>query len=159
MDTTVIAFIAWIVTKTGFAKPEPPRIMLLPRPEFNEIWYGARYGAAEAQKRVPLYRGANEGNETANLQAYYIPATGTIYFPDTWWPRGSRNLSMLLHELVHHVQRFNGVRPSCPAELERQAYELQAAWLREQGIANPYEAIGTDEFTVLTLTACIPPEE
>jgi hypothetical protein len=51
--------------------------------------------------------------------------------------------------VVHHVQRFNKVVPVCSAALERQAYELQATWLREQGVAEPYKLIGTDEFTVL----------
>jgi hypothetical protein len=75
-----------------------------------------------------------------------------------WNLAALRDRSILLHELVHHVQRFNKVTPPCPAALERQAYDLQARWLREQGVADPYGLMGTDEFTVVILTACMPPD-
>jgi hypothetical protein len=46
------------------------------------------------------------------------------------------------------------VKVRCTAAYERQAYDLQIAWLREQGIADPYKVIGTDEFTIRLMSAC-----
>jgi hypothetical protein len=44
---------------------------------------------------------------------------------------------------------------ACPGHIERQAYDLQAAWLREQGVAEPFELIGISEFTMMMMmTAC-----
>jgi hypothetical protein len=141
LDGLVVPLIAWIVEKTGLLAPEPPRITLLPREQMIKIYYGS--------EQVSGYR---------NLQAFYIPTARTIYLPDTWLPDELYGRSILLHELVHHVQRSNNIRVPCPAAVERQAYQLQTDWLSEQGVASPYEMIGTDEFTVRILSSCVTDE-
>lgn len=141
MDRSVVPLIAWIVEKTGLLAPEPPRITLLPREQMIKMNYGP--------EQISGYR---------NLQAFYVPMARTIYLPDTWLPGELYGRSILLHELVHHVQRSNNVRVPCPAALERQAYQLQTDWLSEQGVANPYEMIGTDEFTVRIWSSCVTDE-
>lgn len=40
---------------------------------------------------------------------------------------------VLLHELVHHVQLYNGAEFACGAAREREAYELQLAYVEETG--------------------------
>lgn len=70
-----------------------------------------------------------------------------------------RDQSILVHELVHHLQHANKVNVPCPAALERQAYHLQVLWLREQGVVDPYELMGTDEFSVRVYSMCPPIEE
>jgi hypothetical protein len=42
----------------------------------------------------------------------------------------------------------------CRGQLERQAYDLQIMWLREQGVTNPYDVIGIDEFTIFLISRC-----
>lgn len=138
MDALAIALSAWIAAKAGWVAPDPPRIVLLPQ-----------------QNLVEKYQRAGAANSDFRLQAFYLhfpePA---IYLPDTWHPHDLRGRGVLVHELVHHAQRFNEVRVPCPAALERQAFEMQAGWLREHGVTKPYELIGTDEFTVHILYAC-----
>ena len=126
MDLLVATLLAWIVAQTGLASPDPPHIVL------------------DQSARMP----------SESVQAFYRHASATIYLPGTWRPEGLGNRSILLHELVHHVQWFNGVRVPCGRALERQAYDLQIRWLREQDVADPYELIGTDEFTVIIFSTC-----
>ena len=55
---------------------------------------------------------------------------------------------------VHHLQAINNVRVSCPAALEREAYDLQFKWLREQGVEDPYEYSGLNVLTVILAGIC-----
>jgi hypothetical protein len=66
----------------------------------------------------------------------FYPDTGVIEIAadlDLTDPLGQ---SYLLHELVHHAQFMAGVqrRVRCLAELEREAYAVQAAFLRAHGL-------------------------
>jgi hypothetical protein len=74
--------------------------------------------------------------------------------PQQWAPNDLRQKSTLLHELVHHVQRSNNVELPCVAAYERQAYDLQVKWLREQGVDDPYDLIKTNELSIYMLSTC-----
>lgn len=64
----------------------------------------------------------------------------TIYLDDRLDPTGDlRAQSILLHELVHYLQREAGAFPDQPgceawASREREAYLVQARWLARQGV-------------------------
>jgi hypothetical protein len=156
--TLTLTLIAWIVSKAGLTAPEPPQISFVPEHQMTHLFDAAAHPDQLPQADVPANQGAGGAHPVSRVLALYLRATATVYLPETWRPGGLRDQSILLHELVHHMQRFNKVVPVCPAALERQAYDLQAAWLREQGVAEPYKLIGTDEFTVLMRSACIPPD-
>lgn len=73
------------------------------------------------------------------IKAFYLPDKG-IFVSDTADPAGDvLGRSILLHELVHHVQhvtgKFDRVSNACERwySKEREAYEVQNAYLREQG--------------------------
>jgi hypothetical protein len=159
VNKLMLTLLAWTVAKTGLAAPEPQRIAFFPEYRMIRLFGAAADPDQQLQADVPANRGASDAHQLSRELAFYVHATATIYLPDTWRPGGLRDQSLLLHELVHHVQRSNKVVPPCPAALERQAYELHATWLREHGVAEPYELIGTDEFTVLVLSACMPPDD
>jgi len=156
MDALIATLIVWIAAKTGLAAPEPPRIVFVPRHEITELYLGVSNGEQEPQAIVSNIKGARNPNDPAGVQALYVRADATIYLQKNWRPVELRNQSILLHELVHHVQRFNRVNSSCPGSLEKRAYDLQAAWLREHGIADPYALMGPDQLTVAILTVCLP---
>ena len=140
MDALVAVFIAWIVAQTGLAAPDPPRVVLVPKGEMLQMAFGSTKPRA------------------LRLDGLYNPAHRTIYLPDTWKPADLRQESVLLHELVHHVLRSNNVPRACDGDLERRAFDLQVAWLREQGVADPYKLIGTDAFTIFLLSRCESPD-
>jgi hypothetical protein len=154
-----LALLAWIAAKTGLAAPESPRIAFVPEYQMRGVFEAAAYPDRQPQADVPANQRVSDAHQTSGILAFYLHATATVYLPETWRPDALRNQSILLHELVHHVQVFNKVVPACHAALERQAYALQATWLREHGIADPYEFIGTDELTVALRSACLPPGE
>jgi hypothetical protein len=135
LNVLIATYIAWIVAQTGLPAPDYPPIHLVTPMEM-----ALRYGSPE-----------NSGLE---LQALYNRSNGSIYLPRHWTPNDLRQKSALLHELVHHVQRANNVELPCVAAYERQAYDLQIKWLREQGVDDPYDLIKTNELSIYMLSTC-----
>ena len=93
-------------------------------------------------------------NSGLELQALYNRTEGAIYLPREWAPDDLRQKSALLHELVHHVQNSNTIEFPCAAAYERQAYDLQIKWLREQGVDDPYALIGINELGIYMVSVC-----
>ncbi len=137
MDAIIAGLIAWTVAKTGWIVQTPPRIVFVPESRLVEMYYGAI-----------------EPPKNAHIAALYAPREKTIYLPTTWNKAQLASRGALLHELVHHLQRANHVKVPCVAAYERQSYDLHIAWLREQGVADPYKVIGTDEFTIRLMSMC-----
>jgi hypothetical protein len=135
LNALVPTYIAWIVAQTGLSAPDRPPIHFATPMEM-----AIRYGSPE-----------NSGLE---LQALYNRTEGAIYLPRQWLPDDLRQKSALLQELVHHVQRVNNIELPCVAAYERQAYDLQIKWLREQGVDDPYALIGINELGIYMVSVC-----
>jgi hypothetical protein len=88
------------------------------------------------------------------VRGLYHWDSATIYLRDEWNATDLESQAILLHELVHHMQAFNGVPHDCRAELEPQAFRLTARWLEEQGVEDGYAFLNTDEFTVVAMAQC-----
>jgi hypothetical protein len=137
MDTLAATLIAWIAAHSSLGAASPPHIQFVPKQEMTRV-----------------YQGAGSEANFLRVEAFYLPATATIYLPKGWRAGDLRDDSVLVHELVHHLQAANKVRIGCPAALERQAYALQLDWLREQGIADPYDFASLDILTVIIAGSC-----
>jgi hypothetical protein len=135
LDGLVPTYIAWIVAQTSLPAPDRPPIHFATAMEM-----AVRYGSPEIS-----------GLE---LQALYNRTEGAIYLPRAWLPDDLRQKSALLHELVHHVQKSSNMELPCVAAYERQAYDLQIKWLREQGVEDPYALIGINELGIYMLSVC-----
>ncbi len=61
--------------------------------------------------------------------AIYDDAEATIFVSEDWTGHTIADLSVLVHELVHHMQATAGMRFACPGEREIVAYRAQDAWL------------------------------
>lgn len=66
---------------------------------------------------------------TGRLRGIYDPESGTIYLVRPWSMSDPADVSILLHELVHHRQV--GAHFYCPGAEEEAAYRLQAAWAED----------------------------
>jgi hypothetical protein len=79
-----------------------------------------------------------------------------IWLPYDWRADNLRDLSNLLHELVHFMQHHAGVPwTPCQAEaIERPAYAAQFDWLKAAG-ADPFEILGIGPLRHLLLTDCV----
>lgn len=67
------------------------------------------------------------------LRAAYDVANDRIFLVAPWSVDDPRDLSSLVHELVHHFQ-FDARKWRCPQATEPEAYRLQQLWLAEHGI-------------------------
>lgn len=62
--------------------------------------------------------------------------------------------SVLVHELVHHLQKVAGLLYDCAEVREKLAYQAQARWLEHFGTSLA-EAFQLDPMTVLVRTNCM----
>lgn len=138
MGAILQRLIAWIADNTHYSPPKPPRVVFEDEESLAKRFYG----------------GVPTDDEPLQVKALYDHASGTVLLCDCWDVDDVFDQSVLLHELVHHVQRHNRTVSQCRAALEAEPYKLQAKWLAEQGVPRPYEAMGTDRFTIDVLSTC-----
>jgi hypothetical protein len=88
-----------------------------------------------------------------DIVAFYNDAERTIYLPAGWSGATPAEVSILVHEMVHHVQNVAALRYPCPEAREAPAYAAQAAWLARSG-SDIAAAFGIDPLTLLVRTKC-----
>ncbi len=123
-----------------------------------EAWLDAR--GVYTRKPPPVIR-LIDGAQAASLQGIsarmgqrtrglYDAATGTVYLVGPWSMDRAQDVSVLLHELVHHRQA--GARHwYCGGAQEPEAYELQSEWLAERGLS-----ARIDRIAVVLEAGCTP---
>ena len=96
---------------------------------------------------------ANESSAQGDTVAVYHDATQTIYLPKGWSGSTPAELSVLVHEMVHHFQNLLGLKHECPQERERLAYIAQDRWLGLFGhsLADDF---ALDPFSLFVKTRC-----
>jgi hypothetical protein len=89
----------------------------------------------------------------ADVLAVYDDEARTIYLPEGWIGNTAAELSVLVHEMVHHMQNSAGKKFECPEAREKQAYQAQEKWLGLFGsdLTGDFEI---DPFTLLVRTTC-----
>jgi hypothetical protein len=98
--------------------------------------------------------GGSEASSQQDIVAVYSDATQTIYLPEGWTGTTPTELSILVHELVHHVQNITGLKYACPQEREKLAYAAQERWLELFGHSLERD-FGLDGFSQLVKTRCL----
>ena len=86
--------------------------------------------------------------------AAYDGIAKAIYLPAHWTGVTPAELSMLVHEMVHHLQHVARIRYPCPQASEELAYAAQDRWLGLFGrdLATDFDL---DPFTVTVSIQCI----
>jgi hypothetical protein len=86
--------------------------------------------------------------------ALYNNRTKTIFLAEGWSSSNPADVSVLVHEMVHHLQNLAAHKFLCPQERERLAYAAQEKWLAQDGrsLATEFEL---DAFTLLVSTLCV----
>ncbi len=80
--------------------------------------------------RLAPVRAANEASKTRGL---YDPTSATIWLVRPWNGKNPYDVSVLLHELIHHRQAQHG-HFYCPGAQELPAYRWQQRWLNDLGL-------------------------
>jgi hypothetical protein len=97
---------------------------------------------------VPPYQ-----QEKDEVVAYYDSNIRTIYLPVGWSGQSAAELSIVVHEMVHHIQHLAGLKYDCRESREKIAFEAQERWLNLFGSDLTTE-FGIDSFTLLVRTTC-----
>lgn len=135
------AIAAWL--SSGFALPpmqDPPAL----------AFAGGRRMAGLRLRDDLQNRGAAG---ESGIIALYDDEARTIYLPKAWTGATPEELSILVHEMVHHLQNSAGAGFECPEAREKMAYEAQARWLAMFG-SDLSAGFGIDPLTLLVRTSC-----
>jgi hypothetical protein len=88
------------------------------------------------------------------LVAIYEDRSKTIFLSDRWTGATPADLSVLVHEIVHHLQNVGKLEYSCPEAREAIAYAAQEKWLGMFG-QSLQTAFELDPLTLKVKTACM----
>ena len=134
---------------------ELPRAMELPRVEYAPtakiaaLRYNGGAVTASAEATGSIARAAFEQTTVA----IYVDAEKTIYLTDEWSGQRPAELSVLVHEMVHHMQNLSGIRYECQQQREKLAYAAQDKFLRlfSRDLEGEFEV---NPFAVLVRSTC-----
>ena len=87
------------------------------------------------------------------VAALYDDRARVILLADDWIGTSPADRSILVHEMVHHIQNLAGIKYECPMAREKPAYLAQDKWLGQFGLSLEKE-FDVDMFTVVVSSAC-----
>jgi Domain of unknown function (DUF6647) len=90
----------------------------------------------------------------SEILSLYNKESQTIYLRNGWDGKTPAELSILVHEMVHHLQNVGQLKFACPEEREELAYKAQDHWLGLFG-HNLAQDFDLDPFTILVKSKCL----
>jgi hypothetical protein len=93
-------------------------------------------------------------NDRQDALAVYDDEMKTIYLPTKWTGSTPAQLSILVHEMVHHLQGMVKTEYECPQAREQLAYAAQEMWLGlfSRSLQSEFEI---DPLALVVSTRCI----
>jgi hypothetical protein len=153
MEALMTTLVLWLSINFGLpATYDHPKVEFVPPAKMAAVRF--RGLASDRQPSV-----ANEAGRTAppefgqEVYALYDTQRRTIYLHEHWSSRRPADVSVLVHELVHHLQNVADEKFMCPQEREKDAYKAQREWLALFGRTLEQE-FEIDAMTVLVRTNC-----
>jgi len=147
------ALVLWIATTCDLPPDyDHPNISLVSAEELFHLRYGA-FTQAQQHEILTLQTNSAASPDRRETVALYDDRSDTIFLPDGWKGDTPAELSILVHELVHHLQNRAGTRYECPAAREELAYAEQEKWLALFGRSLLSE-FQIDPFTLKVSTTC-----
>jgi hypothetical protein len=147
-EALVDAIKTWLSIQFALAAIDrQPRIEFVPSSKIAALRINALLSSPQSTKA--------DGSEFAqhDTVAIYHDTTQTIYLADDWTGGSPAELSILVHEMVHHFQNMLGLKYECPQAREALAYRAQDQWLGLFGhdLATDFDL---DPFSLLVKTKC-----
>ena len=99
---------------------------------------------------IAALRSRNSHSKRQDMGAYG-DTVNTIYLPEGWTGKTPAEVSILVHQMVYHVQNLAGRKYECLWERERLAYTAQERWLRLHD-SNLWDTFAIDR-TIFLLSA------
>ena len=139
----VQALVTWISENFDLPTAAQPRIQFVTQ---------HRLAALHARAAEPQTNSALANDQ--DIVAVYDDSTQTIYLAADWNGSTPGEMSVLVHEMVHHLQNHPSVTFECPQQREKAAYAAQERWLNEfnQTVESEF---GIDPFSRLVKSSCI----
>src|SRR6516162_1185001 len=146
----LIAMETWVSSQFDLpAIHEHPRIEFAPPAKIASLRFTDLLSDPGAQVE-PNNRASSAQHDTI---AVYDDAMRTIYLPEGWTGGTPAELSVLVHEVVHHFQNVLRLKYECPQEREKLAYIAQDRWLALFGHSLESD-FHMDAFSLLVKTRC-----
>jgi len=82
-----------------------------------------------AAEMIAQRTGVSASEISSDILALYSNESKTIYLMDGWTGKTPAELSILVHEMVHHLQNVGQLKFACSEEREELAYKAQDDWL------------------------------
>jgi hypothetical protein len=147
-EALVDAIKTWLSIQFALAAIDrQPRIEFVPSSKIAALRINALLSIPQSTKA--------DGSEFAqhDTVAIYHDTTQTIYLADDWTGGSPAELSILVHEMVHHFQNMLVLKYECPQAREALAYRAQEQWLDLFGhdLATDFDL---DPFSLLVKTKC-----
>jgi hypothetical protein len=136
LSETVRSYLDWIIQQTGWPAADVPPIKITSFAHLREL------------------SGLSSDAEWIRPAAFYSKIEHAIYLADNWNKNDLVDQSILVHELVHHLQIEDNIQFACLGRYEAQAYELQIQWLRTQGVKDPHALLHASKASIETLAEC-----
>jgi hypothetical protein len=146
---TLRMVIAWL-TKNFDLDPGDtfPTVIRVPRNTITALRYRGLLGAG-ARSGTP-----ESALVSQDIVAVYDDKRRTIYLPEDWTGETPAEMSVLVHEMVHHLQNEARATFPCPQAREQLAYAAQQRWLEAHGRTLEDE-FQLDPMTLLVTTRCM----
>jgi len=153
MEGLLTAIVVWLSVNFDLpANFDHPRIELMPASQMADLRY--KILLPTRQRTPPNNKnGAAQMREPRPIVAVYDNRNKIVYLSDKWTGRTPADLSVIVHEMVHHLQRAAGLAYDCPSGREKLAYQAQDRWLAQFGRSLESE-FQIDRLTLLVTTSC-----
>ena len=106
-----------------------------------------------SDRMASLRNRAREMRGWRKVIAFYDYDKQTIYLSDDWNGQTAADFSILVHEMVHHLQTLANTPFPCPEAQEQLAFQAQEKWL-EQFDSSLSKAFQIDPLTLKIATTC-----
>ena len=149
--TLLTAIETWLSSQFDLPAIEShPRIEIVTSEKILALRYRGLLPNGGMEKALSSRSATSSESDTV---AVYSDSLQTIYLPEGWTGGTAAELSILVHEIVHHVQHLAELKYECPQERERLAYLAQDRWLNlfDHSLAQDFDI---DGFTLLVRTKC-----
>jgi hypothetical protein len=150
MQTLLTMVVTWLSINMALpAIYDPPRIEWVPSAEMDTAHLG------HPPDQLPdLTAEVPRQNTAVAVEALYDDTTRTLYLSENWTGITPAEVSVLVHEMVHHLQNLAGLKYECPQAREKAAYEAQDKWLALFG-SSLMDEFKLDRMTLLVRTKCM----
>ena len=151
--TVLTDIVAWISANTDLpAIYDPPRVKFVTPEEMHSA--GLRVGSGSGAASIVGVQHQSTSHFEREVDALYDDTRRTIYLKNGWTGTTPAQVSVLVHEMVHHLQNLAQLKYECAQAREALAYAAQEKWLAQFGTTVGKE-FGLDPMTILVRTKCM----